>query len=140
MSCSLHHLDAARRRQLPAGLPVDVEKPRRCRTSATARLRLLCRELPEPCANTTMPTGPTGTVRSPVSSPPRDWMTTGTVTGLASHFAARRGSRSCRGQLVHRVRGTDHRLRDVAHAHPARGAALLATEVGMPMYREIGTR
>jgi hypothetical protein len=68
-----------------------VANPLRSRTRATARLRLLCRELPEPWANTTMPTGWAGTARSPTSSPPWDSMITGTATGLASTPALQSG-------------------------------------------------
>ncbi len=62
----------------------SVANPLSCNTSATARLRKLCRELPEPCANTTIALASPGTTRSPASSAPADEMTTGTDTSYSS--------------------------------------------------------
>src|SRR5690606_6520812 len=48
------------------------------------RLRGLCRELPEPCANSTTPRAPSGTVTSAASSAPAAWIRTAVPASTVS--------------------------------------------------------
>ena len=57
-----------------------VPRPARLSTSATYRLRALCRPLPLPCANSTNPDASLGTVSRPGNSTAQAGMTTSMST------------------------------------------------------------
>lgn len=73
----------------------SVPRPASCNTSATARLRGLCRLLPEPWANITRPAAPSGRARSPASRTPAASTSTPVVTGAGR---TRAGSATARAR------------------------------------------
>ncbi len=71
-----------------------VASPARCSALATNRFRPLPRPLPLPCANSTMPPAPAGTVSSPGrASAPAVTCTSALIAGPASRGPAARPSR-----------------------------------------------
>ncbi|CPA90458.1 Uncharacterised protein [Mycobacterium tuberculosis] len=74
----------------------SVANPAPVKTSATYRLRILCRLLPLPCAKTTIPLGFSGTVRCPATGtgPATTWTSSSRSGGSAAASIAPASAKS----------------------------------------------